>query len=202
MKAVVLGVATAAIGASLATGGAAMTPAGASVVLHQTWSIRLPDTGKPVATSSPTVVTLDGGGPAVVVGDRAGHVYAVHFATVAGSRMAGQHRRGGGRFHALLERVDRIRRRRRRRATRTPAATKSLAANGRRPLVPQHSAAPGGRPRPGVEPRSPSGTSRRNRRGLGTEGQMANALNGATGSVLSGWPLVRGGQQLQHPRPR
>ena len=40
------------------------------------WSVSLPDTGSPVALSSPNVATL-GGAPAVVVGDRSGHVYAL-----------------------------------------------------------------------------------------------------------------------------
>jgi Fibronectin type III domain len=38
------------------------------------------DTGNPIAESSPVVATLDGAGPAVVVGDRAGYVYAYHLA--------------------------------------------------------------------------------------------------------------------------
>ena len=41
----------------------------------QVWSRMLPDTGHPVGLSSPNVATLDGR-PAVVVGDRSGHVYA------------------------------------------------------------------------------------------------------------------------------
>src|SRR5580704_8279934 len=44
-----------------------------------TWSTGpLADQGSPIAESSPGVATLDGGGPAVVVGDRAGSVYAYH----------------------------------------------------------------------------------------------------------------------------
>jgi hypothetical protein len=43
------------------------------------WSTgALPDGGNPIAESSPTVATLDGGGPAVVVGDRTGKIYAFH----------------------------------------------------------------------------------------------------------------------------
>ena len=45
----------------------------------QEWSVRLPDTGRPVALSSPNVATI-GGRPAVVVGDRAGFVYALSLA--------------------------------------------------------------------------------------------------------------------------
>ena len=40
------------------------------------WSVTLPDAGHPIALSSPNVATL-GGVPAVVVGDRAGYVYAL-----------------------------------------------------------------------------------------------------------------------------
>jgi hypothetical protein len=38
------------------------------------------DRGGPIAESSPIVATLDGSGPSVVVGDRAGYLYAVHLA--------------------------------------------------------------------------------------------------------------------------
>jgi hypothetical protein len=61
--------------------------AAASVVLQATWSVTLPDAGGPVAASSPTLVTLDGDGPSIVVGDRAGHVYAYHLRD--GSPVAG-----------------------------------------------------------------------------------------------------------------
>ena len=42
----------------------------------------LPDAGNPIALSSPNIANL-AGGPAVVVGDRAGHVYAFNLATGA-----------------------------------------------------------------------------------------------------------------------
>jgi hypothetical protein len=45
----------------------------------EVWSQTLPDTGNPVAMSSPNVATL-AGEPAVVVGDRAGHIYAFSLA--------------------------------------------------------------------------------------------------------------------------
>lgn len=46
-----------------------------------TWSAGFnQDQGAPIAESSPMVATLDGGGPAVVVGDRSGYVYALHLA--------------------------------------------------------------------------------------------------------------------------
>jgi hypothetical protein len=50
------------------------------------WQQVLPDAGGPIAQSSPNVATLDGGGPSVVVGDRAGSVYAFHLANGSGVR--------------------------------------------------------------------------------------------------------------------
>ena len=44
------------------------------------WSLTLPDTGRPIALSSPNLADL-GGMPAVVVGDRAGHAYAFSLST-------------------------------------------------------------------------------------------------------------------------
>ncbi len=66
-------------------------PAGATgpgLNLQLMWSTgSLGDAGGAIAESSPTVATLDGGGPAVVVGDRAGRVYALHLTD--GSEVAG-----------------------------------------------------------------------------------------------------------------
>ena len=50
----------------------------APLPLQETWSQTLPDGGNPVAQSSPSEATLDGGGPSVVVGDRAGNLWAFH----------------------------------------------------------------------------------------------------------------------------
>jgi outer membrane protein assembly factor BamB len=66
--------------------GAAATPALGAPALAGApgfvlvWSKALPDRGHPVGLSSPNVATL-AGGPAVVVGDRAGRVYAFELAT-------------------------------------------------------------------------------------------------------------------------
>jgi hypothetical protein len=57
--------------------GATLKPA--AVVLSPRWSVTLADTGGPVAESSPIVANL-AGGPAAVVGDRAGNVWALHLA--------------------------------------------------------------------------------------------------------------------------
>jgi hypothetical protein len=44
------------------------------------WQQVLPDGGSPIGQSSPSVATLDGRGPSVVVGDRAGSLWAFHLA--------------------------------------------------------------------------------------------------------------------------
>jgi hypothetical protein len=58
------------------------------------WQQVLPDAGGPIAQSSPNVATLDGRGPSVVIGDRAGNVYAFHLAD--GSGVAGWPANVGG----------------------------------------------------------------------------------------------------------
>ncbi len=66
------------VGAPAQTVGAASQPR-VSPTFTLTWSTGpLADQGSPIAESSPGVATLDGGGPAVVVGDRNGSVYAYH----------------------------------------------------------------------------------------------------------------------------
>ena len=78
----------------LAVTGSVVTsaPAHAGVTSHSlgislAWQQVLPDAGSPIAESSPTVATLDGGGASVVVGDRAGGVYAFHLSD--GSAVSG-----------------------------------------------------------------------------------------------------------------
>ena len=68
-----------------------------------TWSTGpLADQGQPIAESSPVVATLDGVGPAVVVGDRSGLVYAYHLADGSPVRgMAGRRRRRSHRLVAV-----------------------------------------------------------------------------------------------------
>ncbi len=69
-------------------------PAAAQLALSSTsfvlaWSTGslAQDKGSPIAQSSPIVATLDGQGPSVVVGDRAGYLYAYHLSN--GSPVAG-----------------------------------------------------------------------------------------------------------------
>ncbi|HLG67156.1 MAG TPA: hypothetical protein VKV36_04715 [Acidimicrobiales bacterium] len=74
--------ALAAAGVSTGLATTAGTAAGATapaVTISQAWQVLLNDAGGPVALSSPTVANLDGQ-PAVVVGDRAGYVWALHLA--------------------------------------------------------------------------------------------------------------------------
>ena len=59
----------------------------ASLGISLVWQQTLPDGGAPIGQSSPSEATLDGGGPAVVVGDRAGNVWAFHLSN--GSGVAG-----------------------------------------------------------------------------------------------------------------
>jgi hypothetical protein len=59
---------------------AVATPVPVEPAFVEVWSRTLPDAGAPVALSSPNIATLDGL-PAVVVGDRAGHLYAFSLAT-------------------------------------------------------------------------------------------------------------------------
>jgi hypothetical protein len=63
----------AAVAAPMAHQGPAASAQSLSFV--QTWAKVLPDAGHPIGLSSPNVATL-GGQPAVVVGDRAGYIYA------------------------------------------------------------------------------------------------------------------------------
>ena len=55
------------------------------------WQQVLPDAGDPIAESSPNVATLDGGGTSVVVGDRAGSVYAFHLSNGSGVPRLARH---------------------------------------------------------------------------------------------------------------
>ena len=68
---------TVVLGAPAPAAAASPTPA-LAVSTSLVWQQVLPDAGAPIAQSSPTVATLDGGGPSVVVGDRAGNLYAFH----------------------------------------------------------------------------------------------------------------------------
>ncbi len=57
---------------------ASAADAHAALPVSLVWQQTLPDAGNPIAQSSPSEATLDGGGPSVVVGDRGGNVWAFH----------------------------------------------------------------------------------------------------------------------------
>jgi hypothetical protein len=67
-----------------ATPAGAASPAPHALGISLAWQQVLPDAGAPIAESSPNEATLDGGGPSVVVGDRAGGVYAFHLSNGSG----------------------------------------------------------------------------------------------------------------------
>jgi hypothetical protein len=56
----------------------------ANLGISLSWQQVLPDGGAPIGQSSPSEATLDGGGPAVVVGDRAGNIWAFHLSDGSG----------------------------------------------------------------------------------------------------------------------
>ena len=77
MALVVSGVLATAVGTSTPSS-ASQSVAHAALPTSLIWQQVLPDAGTPVAQGSPGEATLDGSGPSVVVGDRAGSVYAFH----------------------------------------------------------------------------------------------------------------------------
>ncbi len=75
--------------------------AGQGLEFVKVWTRTLPDAGRPVALSSPNVATLEGV-PAVVVGDRAGYVYAFSLAEWPdGAGLAGEHGGSPGRLDTV-----------------------------------------------------------------------------------------------------
>ncbi len=68
--------------------GSTTSPAGAAPAVPTAliWQQTLPDAGAPIGESSPSVATLDGGGPSVVVGDRTGTMWAFHLSNGSGVR--------------------------------------------------------------------------------------------------------------------
>jgi outer membrane protein assembly factor BamB len=72
------------------TGTPTLTPIGP---FHLIWSRQINDPGQPIAGSSPASGNLDGAGPAVIVGDRSGRIYAMHLAD--GSNVPGWPYNGG-----------------------------------------------------------------------------------------------------------
>jgi hypothetical protein len=84
--AIALGVAGALAAIPVSAGSVALPVAHASVGINFIWQQVLPDAGSPIGQGSPSVATLDGGGSSVVVGDRAGNLWAFHLADGSGVR--------------------------------------------------------------------------------------------------------------------
>jgi len=83
-----------AFGAPANATSAASTPHVAALATTLMWQRTLTTPGETIAQSSPSVATLDGGGPSVVVGDRGGDVQAFHLTD--GSTPAGWPAHTGG----------------------------------------------------------------------------------------------------------
>ncbi|MBV9660403.1 MAG: hypothetical protein JO337_04535 [Acidimicrobiales bacterium] len=75
------------------TAGTLQAQAAPALQINQVWSVPIADGNSPIALSSPTVASLDAV-PAAVVGDRAGHIYALHLTD--GSEVAGWPANTGG----------------------------------------------------------------------------------------------------------
>ncbi len=88
-RAVAAAGATLGVMAGLVTAAAPASPASAASVpalsASLVWQQSLPDAGSPIGQGSPSVATLDGGGPSVVVGDRAGNLWAFHLSDGSGT---------------------------------------------------------------------------------------------------------------------
>ncbi len=80
-----LGVAGLATVAAPARPAPAAPPSARALAASLVWQQSLPDAGSPIGQSSPSIATLDGGGPSVVVGDRAGNLWAFHLADGSGT---------------------------------------------------------------------------------------------------------------------
>ncbi len=184
--------------ALVATAGA--PPAAAAPNITQTWAVGIADGASPIAQSSPTVATLDGGGPAALVGDRAGHVYALHLSN--GSEVAGWPASTGGIavdsapsssgtsvFVGLGN----------------PGAPSAggnamFSGAGGNPVWVQHPQMIPGSGSAGVQ----TGMTIGNLEGQvdavsGSMGQMSYALNAATGGVLAGWPFLNADSDFTTP---
>jgi hypothetical protein len=155
------------------------------------------DKGNPIAESSPIVATLDAAGPAVVVADRSGYIYAYHLAD--GSPVSGwpvydggagidstpsAATLGGSSLDSIFVGSG---------DSQTPAVGAYLAfsPNGQ-PLWRTMATNPVGDPRPGYA--VPASLTVGDLQGTtdvfaGSVGQEALALDAFSGSVLTGWPF-------------
>ena len=192
-------VATSAV--SLAGGAAAETGVAARAVsLHQVWARALPDTGSPVALSSPTVETVDRSGPSVVVGDRSGHIYALHLSN--GTEAAGWPASTGGvpvdstvssSGSTLFVGVGNSSRP-------GDGGYESLAANGSERWFTDVAAAPGSPADAGVQSSLAVGDLQGTTAVVsGSMGQLEDELRASSGAVLPGFPWFEADSNFSTP---
>ena len=189
--------ATAVVGMAAVGQVGAQSAASPSFVLKWSAGPFSQDKGNPIAESSPIVATLDTAGPAVVVADRSGYIYAYHLAD--GSPVSGWPVYDGG---AGIDSTPSA-------ATlggssldsvfvgsgdsQTPAVGAYLAFNPNgQPLWRTMATNPVGDPRPGYA--VPASLTVGDLQGTtdvfaGSVGQEALALDASSGSVLTGWPF-------------
>jgi hypothetical protein len=182
----------------ISSGGAG--PASAAPNIAQTWSVTVPDGASPIAQSSPTVATLDSGGPAALVGDRAGHVYALHLSN--GSEVAGWPASTGG---VAVDSAPSSSGTNVFVGLGNPGAPSSggnakFIGSGGAPVWVQHPQMVPGSGSAGVQ----TGMAIGNLEGgvdavSGSMGQMSYALNTATGGVLAGWPFLNADSDFTTP---
>ena len=180
-----------------------------AINVTQPWGeINLPDAGAPVALSSPNVANLDGA-PAIVVGDRAGHVYAFHLSD--GSGVAGwpfSTRGVSGRFPTVgLARS---------RAQRVRLSAEADAVSGNPANGAYYAIAPSGSvawaqtaQNPPSDPAATDGVQAGMAVGdlggtlattAGSLGQVQLAMNAASGAILPGWdPWFQGDSDFTTP---
>jgi hypothetical protein len=187
-------------------------PAGAQTGTTPTFALRwsagpfTQDKGSPIAESSPTVATLDATGPAVVVGDRSGYLYAYHLAD--GSTVTGWPVFDGGaedRLDPLGGPIGHERPRFclcgcRRRPGPGRRRLPGVCPNGQ-PLWRTVATDPVGDPRPGYA--VPASLTVADLQGstdvfAGSVGQDAFALDASSGSVLPGWPFFTADSVVFH----
>jgi hypothetical protein len=166
------------------------------VDIQSAWTVPLPAGAGPIMTSSPIVATLDAGGPAAVVGDMSGNIYALHLST--GSPVAGWPAKtnglpvqstpsaGGGAVFVGLG------------ATATPRSGgfAAYSANGRQAWFKQP---PGGGSVADVDGMTVADLQGQLDVVSGSLSVYAPALNAASGASLAGWPFLNADSDFTTP---
>jgi hypothetical protein len=180
---------------------ASTSPASAAPNIALQWSQWFNDgpTGV-IAESSPIVGTLDGGGPAAIVGDQAGHVYALHLTD--GSEVAGWPANTGGAGVDAAPSVSGSSVFIGAGYPGNPALGGNIkfSARGGSPVWYQHPLLAPGVGSAGVQ----TGLAVGNLQGQtavvsGSMGQLTSALNAGTGGALPGWPFLAADSNFATP---